>query len=128
MRKSAVPLFKGKTKTQVTHEAFQQLGLDASREHVNAYAKKNYGIHKPIESSMYYTVKGQLKREVAEQSPPVQPAIPQPQVNKKDFWAVLRQVKALADEVGGTERLQELAELSKGLRVDRLSAFAESYK
>jgi hypothetical protein len=59
-------LYNGKTRTQITLEGFERYGPEATIDQINRVFKE-YGAHK-CEQSMYYTVKGQVKRSLGLQT------------------------------------------------------------
>lgn len=107
-RKSSVPLFKGKNKTQVTEEAIRNLGLDATKHDANNYAKRCYGIGS-INPSLFYSVKSRVRKELSNETAASVPEVPAD--SQPDVFKVIRQLHSLASDVGGYERLRELIDL-----------------
>lgn len=111
--------YKGKFKGQIAEEAFVALGPNATRQEVNAYFKKNYGIPQ-IEEKMFWRYRkaaknnGYTKSTTNGISPePIMPPATIQKAKMKKIWnyllpKLISQVRQLADEMGGYEEPEEL--------------------
>ena len=76
----APKLYKGKQKSEIADEAFSKLGKDATREQVDRYFQRHYGLPR-CEESMYYNAKrvahGQASYTAQRKKGTQQSAVPQ---------------------------------------------------